>query len=799
MNALLLTAMLATSLGGDRETELPVYVGRVVCLQCHSPGRDGGTCTNPPTPKHDRAYEALAKPEAREIAALCGVPQEPARSQICLGCHTTAAEEGPRWTADTFDLEDGVQCEACHGAGSRHVEALRGSGSGAAKRGASELVPTDRWICSTCHQERASHQDVLERGYRRSPLDLLYKRPVNLACSPDGRRLYVVCENSNSLVVVDAETGKLITEIQVGRRPNDIAVSPDGKTLYVTNRLDDSLTLVDASQLGVVADIPVGDEPHGVLADAAGRFLFVLNTDENDVSVIDAWTRTELRRLTAGHGPWSAALSPDGRALAVTNVRPDFARFREPHHSEINLIDAERGLVTARPLARDANMLKGIAFVPGGPHRGASLFTLMRTKNLVPATRLAQGWVITNGLGVLWPDGRIDQVLLDQPADSFPDPNDVAVNPDGSYALVTSGGSDRVAVVDLDRLMRLLTEAPANVRANVLPNHQGTSSPPDGFVTKLLEVGHNPRGVLFSPDGRFAYVANALDDSLTVIEADGFNVIGRIDLGGPRKITELRRGERLFHSAESTYAKQFSCQSCHPDGHINGLSMDIEADGIGMKPVDNRTLRGILDTAPFKWEGTNPTLQRQCGPRLAVFLTRLEPFAPADLQALVRYISTIERPPNRYRADDGLTPAQYRGKIVFDRAFDNYGNPIPAHQRCITCHNNPYKTALITTSVRSTMWYDAPVNVPFDVDDVFNAGEYGDLGSYFFADTGAAPSNFDVPHLNNIYDSAPYLHNGSAKTLEEIWTKYNMLEGHGLTRDMTRRQFNDLIAYLKTF
>ena len=27
---------------------------------------------------------------------------------------------------------------------------------------------------------------------------------------------------------------------------------------------------------------------------------------------------------------------------------------------------------------------------------------------------------------------------------------------------------------------------------------------------------------------------------------------------------------------------------------------------------------------------------------------------------------------------------------------------------------------------------------------------------------------FDVPHLNNIYDSSPYLHNGISDTLEEI-------------------------------
>ena len=227
------------------------------------------------------------------------------------------------------------------------------------------------------------------------------------------------------------------------------------------------------------------------------------------------------------------------------------------------------------------------------------------------------------------------------------------------------------------------------------------------------------------------------------------------------------------------------------------MTTDIEADAIGMKPVDNRTLRGIVDTAPFKWEGTNPTLSRQCGPRLAVFFTRLAPYTPAQLQALVRYLCTIERPPNRYRPNEGLTAAQYRGKLVFERTVNNRGDPIPAEQRCITCHNGPYKTAQIMTAVQTTMWFDAPVGLPYRVDDVFNAKEYGDLGTYIFADTGIPPIRLDVPHLHNIYDSAPSLHNGAARTLEEIWPRWSMLEGHGLTNDLTRRQFNDLIAYLK--
>ncbi len=242
----------------------------------------------------------------------------------------------------------------------------------------------------------------------------------------------------------------------------------------------------------------------------------------------------------------------------------------------------------------------------------------------------------------------------------------------------------------------------------------------------------------------------------------------RIDLGGPEEITQVRWGERLFHSANITFHRQFSCHTCHPDGHIDGITYDIEPDGIGIAPVDNRTLRGILDTAPFKWEGTNPSLQRQCGPRLAVFFTRIEPFTPEELAALNDYICTIPRPPNRFRplgAD--LTPAQRRGKRLFERAYRNDGSPIPENGRCVTCHFPPLYTDRTQHDVGTKMWLDRE-------------------------------SEFDVPHLNNIYDSAPYLHNGIADTLEEIWTRHNPYDTHGVTNDMTKDQLNDLVEFLKT-
>lgn len=790
IHGLLFGLFASASLHAAQPEEFANYVGREVCRQCHDADGPERPCALKHVPKHDEAYLALCRPEAAEIALLSGVAEPPEESRICLGCHATSADDGPRWTRPTFDIRHGVQCEACHDAGSRHADHNLAGDAGSTEQHAEGIRRGDGSVCEECHVDRPSHREVLRGGFCRAAADRRYRTPVNVVVSPGGQRLYVPCEQSNSVAIVDPRAGRVIAEIPVGRRPHDAAVDSQDRTLYVTNRLDGTVSVVDIAAARVRATVPVGSEPHGVLIDPSGRFIYVLNTGEDSISIIDVGALHEIRRLAAGVGPWSLALRNKDNTIWVTNVRPNPARFREPHDSELTCLDCRHNAVKSRPIMSDANMLQGIAAVPGSD---VVLFALMRTKNLVPLTRLAQGWAITNGLGVLWPDGHVDQVLLDEPNAAFPDPMDVSVSPDGRYALVTAGGSDEVALVDVPSLLTTLTGASPHERTAILPNHLGMSS---RFVLKRVAVGHNPRGVAISPDGAHAYVVNALSDSLSVIRMKDFTIEREIALGGPIEITPLRRGERLFHGARNCFGRQFSCRSCHPDGHTNGLAFDIEADRIGLSPVDNRTLRGILDTPPFKWEGINPSLQRQCGPRLAAFFTRLAPFAPDELDDLVRYISTIERPPNRHRRPDGLTPSQRRGELVFNRNVDNHGNPLLPEQRCVGCHNTPYRTAGTQAAVGTTMWLDAPVDI--EVNDLHEAESFGNLGIVYFHDTGSRMKAFDVPHLNNIYDSAPYLHNGSAGTLEEIWTRYNMYESHGRTNDLTRRQFNDLIAYLKS-
>jgi len=245
-------------------------------------------------------------------------------------------------------------------------------------------------------------------------------------------------------------------------------------------------------------------------------------------------------------------------------------------------------------------------------------------------------------------------------------------------------------------------------------------------------------------------------------------VVSAIDLGGPKEITPLRRGEQIFNSARFAFQGQFSCANCHLDSTFDGLQWDLEPDGFGVDIVDNRSIEDLMGTQPFKWNGGNPDLPTECGPRTEKYFYRSQSYNGKELTDLVTYVLSIPVRPNRYRAADGeLTPAQERGKAIFERIKYKNGRTIPENNRCTTCHSGPKYTN--------------------------NHSE--DVGSGKLTDRSPL---IDTPHLPDVAYSAPYLHDGSARSLEEIWTVFNPKDTHGVSNDLTKDELNDLIEYLRT-
>jgi YVTN family beta-propeller protein len=385
----------------------------------------------------------------------------------------------------------------------------------------------------------------------------------------------------------------------------------------------------------------------------------------------------------------------------------------------------------------------------------------LRPKNLIPLAHVEHGWAFGDSLTLFGEDvGGTVQIPLDELDRYYALPWGVAITPDKSKIFLTTAGSQSVTVIDILRLLK-------TVRTRRQPFVNDLSASAD-YVLARIPVGHNPRGVLLSSDGKRLYVANRLDDNLAVIDTATLHVVSTIDLGGPKNVDALRRGERLFYTADFAFQGQFGCSNCHIDATIDGLGWDLEPDGFGKDIVDNRSLENLAGTEPFKWNGGNPDMPTECGPRTEKFFFRSQSFNQQQLTDLVTFVYSLPYRPNRSRLANGeLSPAQERGKAIFERTKYKNGKPIPEANHCATCHSGPKYT--------NQHQLDVGTGKPTDRSPVV-----------------------DVPQLSNVAYSAPYLHDGSARSLEEIWTVFNPKDTHGVSNDLTKDELNDLIEYLKT-
>ena len=613
-------------------------------------------------------------------------------------------------------------------------------------------------LCTSCHLY------IQKTGLTAKLVNARYLSPINLTVSGDGKRLYVVAQESDALLIVDAEKNKVINKIGVGNQPHSVILSKDGLKAYVSNQWSDNVSVIDLSS-GIVTDtIKTGSGPAGLALSRDGQALYVVNSFSSDVSVINLNSKEEINRITAGNNPTGAKLSPDGKFLFVTSRRMAITPYGEPLASELTVINDSSRRISEYKKIESAYMMENIAFTP---HGDLGFVTLIRPKNYVPSIQVEQGWMMTHGFGVIEPgkDRKVSELLLDEPDSFYSDPFGIAITPDGKKAFISSSGADYISVIDVDSVRTLLAGASPEIR-KLYSNNLGISS---HYILKRIHTGANPKGIALSPDGKLLYVAEMLDDKIGVINTENLEKVSSIDLGGPGRITVARRGRRLFNNSSHTFQNQYCCYTCHPDMHEDGVVYNMSGKDMGKNVTNTMTLRDISETAPFKWSGTNPTVYKQDGIRFSTFLTRTESFSYKDLDALTAYILTgIKNPPNlQYNPEGKLTEAELRGKEIFERTKDNYGKEIPEANRCITCHTPPYYTNRKLAYVQTLASTD---------DSIL----------------------FDTPHLNDVYASAPYLHDGRAATLEEIWTKYGKNDKHGVVNDMTKIQLNDLIDYLKS-
>ena len=93
------------------------YVGSSTCGMCHKSEKQGSQLSIWEGSKHAQAYTALTTEKADEIAKSKGFNTKAVETPECLKCHASGYNVDAKLLAAKFKIEDGVQCETCHGPG----------------------------------------------------------------------------------------------------------------------------------------------------------------------------------------------------------------------------------------------------------------------------------------------------------------------------------------------------------------------------------------------------------------------------------------------------------------------------------------------------------------------------------------------------------------------------------------------------------------------------------------------------------------------------------------------------------
>lgn len=146
-----------------------------------------------------------------------------------------------------------------------------------------------------------------------------------------GDKGIIVVNNSQKILIVEAETFKLLKTLTSGFEYPRFAVAVDDEHAYVTNGSGAGKVLVvNVSTLEVEKEITVGKGPEMLLKQ--DKFVYVCNSggfnnDDKTVSVIDTETDTEVRKINVGDVPVDMDFDATGNLWVLCKGVPDYSNF----------------------------------------------------------------------------------------------------------------------------------------------------------------------------------------------------------------------------------------------------------------------------------------------------------------------------------------------------------------------------------------------------------------------------------------------------------------------------------------
>ncbi|MBW8041438.1 MAG: cell surface protein [Planctomycetes bacterium] len=597
-----------------------------------------------------------------------------------------------------------------------------------------------------------------------------YLSPQALVSSENENLLYIAQGGARQVAVFNTNSSKVIKTINLPAEPTGLDLSADGKYLYVTCAAPEGRVCVIRTETNkIIKRIPVGYDPRSPVLSPDGEVLYVCNRFNNTVSVINIKKNKQVAVIKVLREPFAADITPDGKWLYVGSHIPDGPANAESVACKVCVINTKtRDVDVTISLPNGSTGLRGLAVSPDGRYVYVSHILARYT---VPTTQLERGWVNTNALSIIDAGSKklFDTVLLDDVDNGAANPWGVSCTKDSKYVCVTQAGTHELSVIDTAALLDKIknyqssdTKAQGGAERQNKPGGYGSAiSTSTGIPNELSFLygirrrirlgGKGPRALAIV--GSKVYVAEYFTDSMTLVDLTKWPrpETVALSLGPPPRMSEKRRGELLFNDASICFQKWHSCASCHPgQGRVDGLNWDLLNDGIG-NPKNTKNLLLAHKTPPAMITGVRDSAEAavRTGIKHIMFAVRPE----EDALAIDEYLKSLKPVPSPYLAKGKLSKSAKRGQKVFEKAG------------CASCHKGPLYTDL--------QKYNVGIGQGRDED-----------------------REFDTPSLVEIWRTAPYLYDGRAANIEEVLTKYNTGDKHGVTSKLSKDEVSNLAEFV---
>lgn len=132
--------------------------------------------------------------------------------------------------------------------------------------------------------------------------------------------IFVGSEETDSLIIVDPETNRIVKHLKTSRQPCDIHFNANHSKLYVVAAGDDdAIDAIDVAKLEVVGRLANASGPTAIAIDDRRGRIYATNPEGSSVSVIDIHQNTVVHEIPTGAGLDGMLLSEDGRFAYMTD------------------------------------------------------------------------------------------------------------------------------------------------------------------------------------------------------------------------------------------------------------------------------------------------------------------------------------------------------------------------------------------------------------------------------------------------------------------------------------------------